>query len=228
MDSQLFSLVIGVAGFVMGLLLGGLVMRSLTTTTAAQGKAKIQTKLALAQEHVRILEENCDVAIARAEALKLQAAHGRDALALVRKEHAPLLERALRIPVLETELLRLQGQATSNRQELLHLTASGAGNTESLKRVSARLVEVEGKNAALHREAAARIMPRHDPNPRPAPVEASATPTKLPMLEAEVSALQDLAKTIQQEFRLLAELNRRVTATSATLQELGAAPQFSG
>ncbi|MEO7159056.1 MAG: hypothetical protein ABIX00_00835, partial [Polaromonas sp.] len=56
-----------------------------------------------------------------------------------------------------------------------------------------------------------------DQKARPAAFAAQAT--QLPVLETEVIVLQTLAKTIQQEFQLLAELQRNFTLTSTTVQD---------
>ncbi len=118
---------------------------------------------------------------------------------------------------LEARLLTLQDQEKASQQALLLMSASDAENTESLKSVFARLVELEDENAALKRDVAPISSTPQAPNERPATLDAEVT--QLPVLEAEVLALQRLAKTIQLEFQLLAELQRNFTLTSTTIQE---------
>ena len=162
---------------------------------AAQAKLAVQTELAEATARSLLVERDYQLAVASHEELKLQAAQWRQALDLAQKEQAQL-------PALQ---------------------ASNAATAESLKLASARLDELTHENAVLKHDAAAVAAYLEDQKQHPA---APATgPTQLPVLEKEVVALQTLAKTIQQEFQLLAELQRTFTLTSTTVQDFSDNPE---
>ena len=218
MDSQSLSLLIAAASLITGILFCWLLMRGRIAAAAAQGKSEVQTELSLAKERVRSLDDDRQLAVANYEALKGQAAQWREALDLARNEQAQLAERASRVATLEAKLLTLQEQEKASQQEFLRLSASDADNTQSLKLVAARLVEAEDENAALKRDVAAISSKREEPNARPATPEAEVT--QLPVLETEVLALQSLAKTIQQEFLVLLDVQRNFTAASSALQDV--------
>ncbi len=218
MDSQSLSLLIAAASLVTGFLFCWLVMRGRIAAAAAQGKAKVESELAQAKERVRSLDGDRQLAVANYEELKLQAAQWREALDLARDEQAPLAERASRVATLEAGLLTLQDQAKAGQQEFLRVSASDAEHTQSLKLVAARLAEAEDENAALRRNLSEIFATLEDQNARPATPEAHVT--QLPVLETEVLALQRLAKTIQQEFLVLAEVQRNFTAASSALQDV--------
>lgn len=216
MDSQSLPVLIAIVSLFTGILLCWLVMRGRVSAAAAQTKPEVRAELALAQELGRTLENDRQLAVANYEELKLQAEHWREALDLARQEQAQLAKQASQVGMLEARLVTLQDQEKANRQALLRKSASDTENAESLKLISARLVALENENTALKRNAAEILATTHALNQCPATREAK-TP-QLPALEAEVLALQTLAKTIQQEFELLAELQRNFTLTSTTVQ----------
>jgi DNA repair exonuclease SbcCD ATPase subunit len=95
-----------------------------------------------------------------------------------------------------------------------------AEQTSQLPILEARLLALEDENTALKHDVASMSTSLQEQKMRPAAQPAPVTQaTQLPVLEEEVIALQTLAKTIQQEFQLMAELQRIFTLTSTTIQE---------
>ncbi|MEO6322869.1 MAG: hypothetical protein ABIR56_19480 [Polaromonas sp.] len=219
MDSQTLTVLIGAASLVMGVLACWLVMRGRIAAAAAQGKAKVESELAKARERIQALDGDRQLAATASEALKVQAAQSREALGLARKEQGQLAERAAQVATLEARLLTQQAQEKASQQALQRVTASDADNTQSLKRVSDRLVEVEGENATLKRNLADISATLEDLNRRPA-ITPETQESQLPILEIEVLELQSLAKTLQQEFLVLQEVQRNFTAASSALQDV--------
>jgi colicin import membrane protein len=105
------------------------------------------------------------------------------------------------------------------RQEQTQL----AERASQLPTLEARLLALEDENTALKHDIASMSTSLQEQKTRPAAQPAQPAPvtqaTQLPVLEEEVIALQTLAKTIQQEFQLMAELQRIFTLTSTTIQE---------
>ena len=219
MDSQTLTVLVGAASLVVGVLACWLVMRGRIAAAAAQGKAKAESQLAQARERIQALDGDRQLASAASEALKVQAAQSREALGLARKEQGQLAERTAQVATLEARLLTLQAQEKASQQELQRVTASDTDNTQSLKLVSDRLVEVEGENATLKRNLADISATLEDLNRRPA-ITPEMQESQLPILEIEVLELQSLAKTIQQEFLVLQEVQRNFTAASSALQDV--------
>ena len=193
---------------------------------AALAKSEAQAELAKAREHVRSLEKNQQLAATNYQELKLQAAKSREALDLAKKEQTQLAERASQVSTLEATLLMLQDQEKANQHALLQRSASDAESAESLQRASARLVALEDENTVLKHDVASISASLQEQKARPATLPAQVTQaTQLPVLEEEVIVLQTLAKTIQLEFQLLAELQRTFTLTSTTVQEFSDSPE---
>jgi colicin import membrane protein len=100
-----------------------------------------------------------------------------------------------------------------------------AEQTSQLPILEARLLALEDENTALKHDVASMSTSLQEQKMRPAAQPAPVTQaTQLPVLEEEVIALQTLAKTIQQEFQLMAELQRIFTLTSTTIQEFSDNP----
>ena len=211
MDFQISSLLIAAAGLVTGIALCWLTLRGRIAAAAAQGRSTarsaLQPELAKAQKRVRSLDDERLLAVEKFDKLSLQASQWREALDQARVEQTQLAERAAQVDALEVRLLALQEREKASQQELLLLSSSDAASVEALKRVSARLAEFEDEDGALMRELAAA----------PAPATRA---TQLPVLETEVLALQSLAKTIQDEFGVLLEVQRNFTAASSALQDV--------
>lgn len=218
MDSQTLTVLIGAASLVVGFLACWLVMRGRTAAAAAQGKAKAENELAQTKERLHSLDNDRQLAAANFEEQKLQAAQSRKALDL-RREQAQLAKRASQADTLEAELTALQAQEKASQQEFLRLSASAADHSQSLKQASARLAAAEDENAALKRHLAELSATLQELNARPA---TPATPhvTELPLLEIRVVELQSLAKTIEQEFLVLQDVQRNFTAASSALQDV--------
>lgn len=219
MDSQTLTVLIGAASLVIGVLACWLVMRSRIAAAAAQGKAKIEGELVKAREHIQALDSDRQLAVSASEALKAQATQSREALAQARKEQAQLNERAAQVATLEAQLRTLQEQEKSGQATLQRITASDHDNAQSLKRVSNRMVEVESENATLKRNLADISATLEDLNRRAA-TQPEMQESQLPILEIEVRELQSLAKTIQQEFVVLQDVQRNFTAASSALQDV--------
>ena len=168
---------------------------------AAQARAEALAEQAQAREYFRTLEKDQQLAAANAQALQLEADTLRGALDQARQEQAQA-----------ARLAALQG------------AQSHAESAESLTRAQARAAALEQENALLKRTAATLPAPAQPPRAQPAAMPAQAA-TQLPVLEAQVMALQDLEKAIKKEFQLLAELQRNVTLTSATRHEFNDSPE---
>ena len=219
MDSQTLTVLIGAASLVIGVLACWLVMRGRIAAAAAQGQSKAEGELVKAREHIQTLNDAHQAAAATSEALTAQAAQSREALALARKEQGQLTERNAQVATLEARLLTLQAQEKTSQQDLQRLTASDADSSQSLKRVSDRLAEVEAENATLKRSLADTHATLEALNALAA-IKPAMQPSQLPVLEAEVLELRSLAKTIQQEFVVLQEVQRNFTAASSALQDV--------
>ena len=172
---------------------------------AAKARSEALAEQAQAREYFRSLEKDQQLAAANARALQVEADMLRGALDQARKE-----------------------QAQATRMAMLQDAQSHAESAESLMRVQARVAALEQENALLRRTAAALPAPAQAlaqasrAQPATAPAQAA---TQLPVLEAQVMALQDLEKVIKKEFQLLAELQRNVTLTSATRHEFNDSPE---
>jgi DNA recombination protein RmuC len=213
-DAQSLSLLTAIAGFLAGILLCWLVMRSRVTSAAqaaaAQGRAEVQIELASAKERVRSLEEDRQTALTNYEAVKLQASQWRDALDAARDERAQLTERASRVPELEAQVTKLQEEQKAARQEVLTLSTSEAEKAQSLKSVSARLSEVEDASVALERQLAAASTSLQESNERRATLEAEIT--RLPVVEGKLAQVELSLATTQQQAADLREASGRINA----------------
>ena len=221
MDSQSLTVLIGAASLVVGVLACWLVMRGRIAAAAAQGKAKVEIELVKATERMQALDADRQATVANyEEMMKAQAAKSRDALSQARQEQTrQLSEREARVATLEAQLLALQAQEKASQQELKRALASNTDNLQSLRRESDRLTATEGENATLKRNLADISATLEDMNRRP-PTTREEQATQLPILEIEVFELQSLAKTIQQEFLVLQEVQRNFTAASSALQDV--------
>ena len=219
MDSQTLTVLIGAASLVIGVLACWLVMRGRIAAAAAQGKAKAEGELVKSREQIQALTDARHAAITSSEALTAQAAQSREALALARKEQGQLAERTAQVATLEARLLALQAQEKTSQQDVQRLKASDADSSQSLKRVSDQLAEAEAENATLKRSLADTRATLEALNALAA-IKPAMQPSQLPVLEAEVLELQTLAKTIQQEFVVLQEVQRNFTAASSALQDV--------
>ena len=221
MDSQSLTVLIGAASLVVGVVACWLVMRGRIAAAAAQGKAKVEIELVKATERMQALDADRQATVANyEEMMKAQAAKSRDALSQARQEQTrQLSEREARGATLEAQLLALQAQEKASQQELKRALASNTDNLQSLRRESDRLTATEGENATLKRNLADISATLEDMNRRP-PTTREEQATQLPILEIEVFELQSLAKTIQQEFLVLQEVQRNFTAASSALQDV--------
>lgn len=221
MDSQSLTVLIGAASLVVGVLACWLVMRGRIAAAAAQGKAKVEIELVKATERMQALDADRQATVANyEEMMKAQAAKSRDALSQARQEQTrQLSEREARGATLEAQLLALQAQEKASQQELKRALASNTDHLQSLRRESDRLTATEGENATLKRNLADISATLEDMNRRP-PTTREEQATQLPILEIEVFELQSLAKTIQQEFLVLQEVQRNFTAASSALQDV--------
>lgn len=221
MDSQSLTVLIGAASLVVGVLACWLVMRGRIAAAAAQGKAKVEIELVKATERMQALDADRQATVANyEEMMKAQAVKSRDALSQARQEQTrQLSEREARMATLEAQLLALQAQEKASQQELKRALASNTDHLQSLTRESDRLAVTEGENATLKRNLADISATLEDLNRRPA-ITPEEQATQLPILEIEVLELQSLAKTIQQEFLVLQEVQRNFTAASSALQDV--------
>lgn len=219
MDSQTLTVLTGAASLVVGVLACWLVMRGRIAGAATQGNSKTEAELVKAREHIQALTDARQAAATTSEALTAQAAQSREALALARKEQGQLAERTALVATLEARLLALQAQEKTSQQDLQRLSARDADSHQSLQRVSERLAEVEAENATLKHSMADTCATLEALNARAA-IKPEMQASQLPVLEAEVLELRSLAKTIQQEFVVLQEVQRNFTAASSALQDV--------
>lgn len=194
-------------------------MRGRLAAQAARTASQVKAERAQAKERSRQLEADRQKALDNYEELKQQAAHWREALTAARQGQAQRAEQAEQASTLQARLLALQDQAQASQQALQRSEASHAENAESLKQAHARLAALEAENTALRHDAASLSTALSAALPAAQTAAPQASVTRLPFLEEEVIALQSLATTIQQEFQLLAELQRTFTLTSTTVQE---------
>ena len=219
MDSQTLTVFTGAAGLVVGVLVCWLVMRGRVATAAAQGRAMGDSELADARDYIQTLDEERQRASATSEALSAEAAQSREALAQAQAAQGQLAERTAQVATLEAQLLTLQAQEQASQQALQRATTSDTDNAQSLKLVSDRLVEVEAQNETLKHNLADISATLEDLNRRTA-TQPDMQESQLPILEIEVLELQSLAKTIQQEFVVLQDVQRNFTAASSALQDV--------
>ena len=222
MDFQYSSLLIAAASLVTGIALCWLALRGRIAAAAAQGKSQarsaMQAELSTVQKRVRSLDGECLLAVENFDKLNVQATQWREALDQALIEHAELAERAAQVEILEAKLVALQEQEKASQQELLLLSTSDAESVEALKRVSARLAQLEDEDAAHAGGIATVPVATQEPGKESAAPAGQAT--QLPVLETEVIALQSLAKTIGEEFQVLLEVQRNFTAASSALQDV--------
>jgi|GEM_PF-6187166 len=208
MDFQYSFLFLGAASLATGVGLCWLVMRGRATGASAQAAADaqnaFQAELAIARRRSESLDSERQLAVANFEKLSFQTGQLRETLDEAHAEQTRLIERAAQVETLEAELLALQEREKATLQELRILSTSDAECVEALKQVSARLAEIEDEDAALKRTLADNL----------------EQATRMPLLESEVLALQDLAKTIQDDFSALLEAQRNFIAASSALQDV--------
>ena len=270
MDSQIFTVLIAVAGLVAGFVLCWLLTRG--RTPAPQARPEAQAELAQAKERVRQLEQERQAALKSYEDLKLQTAKSRETPDRGKKDLAQAAESASQLSALQAQLATLQDLeraaradaaraksdaqaeqaqakeyfrsieqkhqlAAADHQELKLQAAKLREALELAKKeqtplaeratkgpaLEARVQALEQENAALKRNAATMTASLQDQKSRPATLPLQAT--QLPVLEKQVIELQNIEKAIQKEFKLLAELQRNVTLTSATIQEFNDSPE---
>ncbi|MDB5744678.1 MAG: tolA protein [Polaromonas sp.] len=191
---------------------------------AAQIKQQAQTEIAQAQERNRLLEVERQLALEKAEGLQRQAAQLRETLEAAQKEQARLAEQTAQLPALEARVASLQANEKASQQALLRRATDDAENAEALKRTADRLAALEEENTAL-KHAAASVAALLEEQQHEKTNTTTPALTQLPVLEERVAALQTLAKAIQQEFQLFAELQRTFTLTSTTVQDFSDAAE---
>lgn len=210
MDNQLLAFATAGIGLALGVFITWLLTRSRITAATEQGKAGIAVELATASERARALEaERMQLNIAH-EALNTQAKEWRDALDLARDERAQLNERALRVPVLEAKVIDLLRQQESDRQEILRLATSEADKSQSLKSVSARLIQAEQNLTDTESNLASTSTALQQSNERRAALEAEAP--RIQLLEAKLSEAERVLAEANQQAADLREVSGRVHA----------------
>ena len=219
MDSQTLTVLTSAASLVVGVLACWLVMRGRIAGAATQGNSRTEAELAKARQHIQALTDARQAAATTSEALNAQAAQSREALALARKEQGQLTERTAQVAKLEAQLLALQAQEKASQHALQRLSASDADSRQALQRATEQLAQVQAENATLKHSLADVRATLEALNARAA-IKPEMQASQLPVLEAEVLELQSLAKTIQQEFVVLQEVQRNFTAASSALQDV--------
>lgn len=142
------------------------------------------------------------------------------------KEHVRSLEKNQQLAAANYQELKLQAAKSREALDLAKKERTQlAERAAQAPTLEARLVALEDENTALKHDVASMSTSLQEQKTRPAAQPAPVTQaTQLPVLEEEVIALQTLAKTIQQEFQLMAELQRIFTLTSTTIQEFSDNP----
>ena len=219
MDPLSISLLIASAGLFTGCVLCWLVMRSRIAGATARGKSEGQSSmlpdLVLAQERIEVLDAEHQLAQASHEQFVQEAEQWRGAIELARQQEVQLAEQASQITVLKAELMACEERETASQQSLQRQSASDAESVQTLKQVLIRVDEADEGNAALRNDLVAIAAKLEDATAAPA-----AHVTELPLVEIQVVELQSLAKSIQQEFLVLAEVQRNFTAASSALQDV--------
>lgn len=220
MDTQFLSLLIAAASLVIGMAFGWLLMRSRVAAATAQARSATQSALAQAQEVGLALDAERQQMLARCADLTRQADESSLALETAQHQRKQLEQQAARATTLEASLLALQTQENASAQQLQQATTSHADSAEALKMATHQLAEADSEHLALKQQLAELNATLDElkarPAPKPAPVFA---PTQLPVLETEVIALRDLAKTIEEEFLRIADAHRHHAAAAAALAE---------
>ena len=217
MDTQSLSLMVAAASLFAGVVLGWLLMRG-RLAAAGQAKSALQFELAKTQESVRALDADRQQTLERCADITRQADEARLALEVTQHEHKQLTQQAARAATLEASLSALQAQEDASRQHLQHATTSQADSTEALNMATHQLTEADSENLALKQQLAELSTTLDELKAKPTPVPVLA-PTQLPVLEAEVIVLQDLAKSIEEEFLRIADAHRHHAAAVAALAE---------
>ena len=222
MDSLSISLLIASAGCFTGGVLCWLVMRSRIAGATARGKSEGQSSmlpdLVLAQERIEALDAEHQLAQASHEQFVQEAEQWRGAGELAHQQRVQLAEQASQMTVLKADLLASQERETASQQALQHQSASDAESTQTLKQVLIRVSKADKENAVLRNNLAAMAARLEDATA--ANAAPAAHVTELPLVEIQVVELQSLAKSIQQEFLVLAEVQRNFTAASSALQDV--------
>lgn len=169
--------------------------------------AALQSRLAALQEQEKAARADAAKARADAQAEQAQA-----------KEYFRSIEQKHQLAATEHQELKLQAAKLREALEQAQKAPQAPLAASNEPVLQARIQALEQENATLKRTAAAAPA-----SPRPATQPAQAT--QLPMLEKQVIELQTLEKAIQKEFKLLAELQRNVTLTSATVKEFNDSPE---
>lgn len=174
--------------------------------------------LMLARERIEALGAERQLAQASHEQLVQEAEQWRGSSELARQREVQLAEQASQMTVMKAELLVCKERETASQQVVQRQAASDAESAQTLKQVLIRVKEADEENAALRNDLAAMTARLEDST------AAKATPaahvTELPLVEIQVVELQSLAKSIQQEFLVLADVQRNFTAASAALQDV--------
>ena len=222
MDPLSISLLIATAGLFTGWVLCWLVMRSRTASATARGKSQGQTSmlpdLVLARERIEALGAERQLAQANHEQFAQQAEEWRGASELARQQEVQLAEQASQITFIKAELLACQEHESASQEALQRQSASDAKSAQSLKQIFIRVGEASHENAALKINLAGMAARLKDSTA--ARAASLAHVTELPLVEIQVVELQNLAKSIQQEFLVLAEVQRNFTAASSALQDV--------
>ncbi|MGV8804635.1 MAG: hypothetical protein ACWA6Y_06710 [Polaromonas sp.] len=218
MDTQFFSLMVAAASFFAGLVLGWLLIRG-RLGAAERARSAVQVELAKAQESARALNAERQQTLERCANLTQQADESRLALEVAQHERKQLAQQAARASTLEASLLALQTQEKASAQQLQQASTRQADSAEALNMATRQLTEADGENLTLKQQLAELSATLDELKARPAPTPVLA-PTQLPVLETEVIALQDLAKSIEEEFLRIADAHRHHAAAAAALAEI--------
>lgn len=179
---------------------------------SASQLSALQAQLATLQDQERAARADAAKARSDAQAEQAQA-----------KEYFRSIEQKQQLAATEHQELKLQAAQLREALDLAKKAPQAPVAASREPALEARVQALEQENATLKRNAATTAASLQDPKARPAAQPAQAT--QLPALEKQVIELQTLEKAIQKEFKLLAELQRNVTLTSATIKEFNDSPE---
>lgn len=217
------------AALLLGVFVGALLVhflsraRVVSAVEAAVMKAQgdSQVELALLQERVRLGEEGRQAALADHNALKLQAEGWRNDLDAARDERAQLTERALRVPVLESEVVDLENELDESEAELLKVSSSEAQKAQAVESLTAQVGRLELDATEMTKQLTATSDALNSSNERRAALEEQVL--RVDPLEAELVLSAARADELNAQLANLRETSSgdiaKLSATLAGEQE---------
>ena len=163
----------------------------------------MQSELAQLRERVRQSDETQRGAGIVYDALKKQADTWRDSLDAARDERAQLNERALRVPVLETEVAELTEKLRLSDGELLRVSSSEAQKGQAVTSLTEQVGRLQDVVAELTQQLGTSSDALSQSNERKAGLEEQVL--RLPGLETKLTEANALAEGLNAQLAALRE-----------------------